>query len=104
VDPKHGKRPLQEEEEEEEEEKKAFPFYFSRSKQDVSAVVSALVEVIGGNPPPKDPTTLSHSTAVHSNSDEPSHPPQLQGMFLPAPSSYILYIQHIFLSFSCFRN
>ncbi|XP_052728894.1 ethylene-responsive transcription factor ERF115-like [Vigna angularis] len=81
VDRKHGKRPLplEEEEEEEEEEEKAFPFYFSRSKQDVSAVVSALVQVIGGNPLPEDPTTLSHSTAVQNNSNEPSHPPQHQG-------------------------
>jgi len=83
VDRKHGKRPLPLEEEEAEEE--AFPFYCSQSKQDMSAVVSALVQVIGGNPLHKDPTTVSQSSAVENNSNAPSRPPQHQGMFLPVP-------------------
>ncbi|XP_068466741.1 ethylene-responsive transcription factor ERF114-like, partial [Phaseolus vulgaris] len=80
VDRKHGKRPLPLEEEEEEAEEKTFPFYFSQSKQDISAVVSALVEVIGGKPQHKDPTTtVSQSSAVENISNLPSHPPQHQG-------------------------
>ncbi|XP_040871238.1 ethylene-responsive transcription factor ERF114 [Glycine max] len=74
LDRKHGKRPLPLEEEE-----KAFPIYSSRSQQDISAVVSALVQVIGGNPEHKDPTTASQSSVVGNDSNEQSQPPQHQG-------------------------
>ncbi|TKY60526.1 regulation of transcription [Spatholobus suberectus] len=73
MDRKHGKRSLPLEEEAEE---KAFPIYSTRSEQDVSAVVSALVQVIGGNPVHKDPVTVSQSSAV---GNEQSQLPQHQG-------------------------
>ncbi|RDX89871.1 Ethylene-responsive transcription factor ERF114, partial [Mucuna pruriens] len=76
VDRKHGKRSLPLEEEEEEN---PFPVYSNRSQQDMSAVVSALVQVIGGNPVHQDPITVSHSTAVGNDSNEKSQPPQHQG-------------------------
>ncbi|KAK7399291.1 hypothetical protein VNO78_10472 [Psophocarpus tetragonolobus] len=66
-DRKHGKRavPL--------EEEKAFPMYSYRSHQDTLAVVSALVQVIGGNPVP-----VHNSTALHL-SNQP--PPPLHGKY-----------------------
>lgn len=97
MDRKHGKRPLPLEEEE-----KAFPIYSSRSQQDISAVVSALVQVIGGNPEHKDPTTASQSSVVGNDSNEQSQPPQHQGMpFLPLPH---IFIYTFYASFFLYIN
>lgn len=85
MDRKHGKRSLPLEEE------KAFPIYSSQSQQDMSAVVSALAQVIGGNPKHKDPTTVSQLSVVGNDSNEQSQPPQHQSMFLPLPYIIIIY-------------
>lgn len=97
MDRKHGKRSLPLEEEEEKEEK-PFPIYSNRSQQDMSAVVSALIQVIGGNP--VDPITLSHSTSDpnHSN-QQPSHPPPPhQGIYIYL---FLLCYHHITPTNSC---
>ncbi|CAK9177502.1 unnamed protein product [Ilex paraguariensis] len=49
VDRRHGKRPLPSNESEEKKEEPIFPVYSARSQQDLSAVVSALSQVIGNN-------------------------------------------------------
>lgn len=85
MDRKHGKRSFPyEEEAQEKEEEPLFPIYSNRSQQDVSAVVSALVQVIGGNPVHEDPLTVSHSSSAAENNEQ-SQPPQDQGMCLHLP-------------------
>ncbi|XP_061372335.1 ethylene-responsive transcription factor ERF114-like isoform X2 [Gastrolobium bilobum] len=76
VDPKHGKRSRPFEEAQEKEEEQPFPFYSTRSHQDTLAIVSALVQVIGGNPVHIDPITASQSSA---SENEQLQPPQNQG-------------------------
>ncbi|KAK7358718.1 hypothetical protein VNO77_00656 [Canavalia gladiata] len=63
--------------EEKEEEEEAFPIYSTRSQQDMSEVVSALVQVIGGNPDRKDPITPSQSSAIENQQSQ--SPPLHQG-------------------------
>lgn len=93
MDRKHGKRSLPLEEEEEEEEK-PFPIYSSRSQQDMVAVISALVQVMGGKPVHQDPLlTVSTSCVVANDSNQQSQPPpRHQGMFNSLPSyAMIIY-------------
>ncbi|CAK9186893.1 unnamed protein product [Ilex paraguariensis] len=49
VDRRHGKRPFPLDESEEKKEEQIFPIYSARSQQDMSAMVSALSQVIGNN-------------------------------------------------------
>ncbi|XP_057419183.1 ethylene-responsive transcription factor ERF114-like [Lotus japonicus] len=85
LDRKHGKRPLPLEEAEEklEEEQVAFPIYSTRSQQDMSAVVSALVQVIGGGGTDSlhnQPPIITPSEELTSDSaKEQSQPRQDQG-------------------------
>lgn len=56
MDRKHGKRPLPPNEEEEKAEEDEFPVYSARSQQDMSAMISALSQVISNreeNPLPQ---------------------------------------------------
>ncbi|XP_034672620.1 ethylene-responsive transcription factor ERF114, partial [Vitis riparia] len=84
VDRRHGKRPLPSDEaEEKEDQDHIFPVYSARSQQDMSAMVSALTQVIGntdknplhdlGNPSP-----ISHHSATTPH-DQPSQLLQDQG-------------------------
>lgn len=70
MDPNHGKRSGGSEEAQEKEEEHLFPIYSDRSQQDMSAMVSALAQVIGASP-----TLTDHMT--HSTS-EPNAQPSLQ--------------------------
>lgn len=62
------------------EEEQLFPIYSSQSREDMSAVVSALVQVIGGSNPvhEEDPLTSSQSCAAQQN--QQSQPSQDQGI------------------------
>ncbi|KAK3042483.1 hypothetical protein RJ639_000207, partial [Escallonia herrerae] len=85
VDRRHGKRPLppheSEEKAEEEEIELIFPVYSARSQQDMSAMVSALSQVIGSSNqqnPHADSLHAAHnpisqsSTTQHSQSQQPT--------------------------------
>lgn len=77
---------MEEAEEKLEEEQVAFPIYSTRSQQDMSAVVSALVQVIGGGGTDslhKQPPIITPSEELTSDSaKEQSQPRQDQGMFI----------------------
>ncbi|KAF5743646.1 ethylene-responsive transcription factor [Tripterygium wilfordii] len=83
VDRRYGKRPLPSDESEEKEEDHIFPVYSARSQQDMTAMVSALAQVIGsshGNPDNDqvhgntNPLVLSQS----SNTEEENLPQPVQ--------------------------
>lgn len=96
VDRRHGKRPLPSDEaEEKEDQDHIFPVYSARSQQDMSAMVSALTQVIGntdknplhdlGNPSP-----ISHHSATTPH-DQPSQLLQDQGTrTLSAPLIHVI--------------
>lgn len=82
--------PNSEEEEQEKEEddqyQHLFPTYSERSQQDMSAMVSALAQVIGATPNHNNnnnnnPFTLSQSTTSHQNITQQSQPTQHQGIY-----------------------
>lgn len=84
VDRKHGKRPLPSNEEEEKEADHIFPIFSSRSQQDMSAMVSALTQVISNrdqNPVQVhgNPLNISQSSAGTTETDQ-SQPTIDQGM------------------------
>ncbi|KAI3777704.1 hypothetical protein L1987_47506 [Smallanthus sonchifolius] len=66
---RHGKRTTRGEEEEEEED--VFPVYSPQSQEDMTAIVSALSQVIGGD----DTTTNSHDEMSYSTSATQNQPP-----------------------------
>lgn len=78
----------EQDEEEEEEQLPPFPIYSSRSQQDMSAVVSALVQVIGGSTSDdslhQDPnnTTASLQFGASQNNEVQPLPSQDQGTYM----------------------
>lgn len=85
MDRRDGKRSLPSEEAQKEEDYNLFPIYSERSQHDMSAMVSALTQVIGGtnNDPlqlQEDPLTASQSSSTQN--EQSQHPQQDQGMCL----------------------
>ena len=75
VDRRHGKRPLPLDESEEKKEEQIFPIYSARSQQDMSAMVSALSQVIGNNnnnpaPVHGNPLIIPQSTPEEQNQSQ----------------------------------
>lgn len=72
---------------EREEEYDLFPIYSERSQQDMSAMVSALTQVIGGSNNDslhhhEDPFTSSNNTSSQNNNEQSQVPQQDQGKYL----------------------
>lgn len=79
MDRRDGKRTLPSEEAQKEEDYNLFPIYSERSQQDMSAMVSALTQVIGGTN--NDPLLLQQDplTASSTQNEQSQQPHQDQG-------------------------
>ena len=86
MDRQHGKRHVPSEEEGEEKDEHLFPVYSARSQQDMSAMVSALSQVMGATATAttqQDPLTTSHSSNAAADYRQSQAPQQDQGTWLP---------------------
>lgn len=89
MDRNHGKRTVPSEETQEKEDDHFFPIYSHRSQQDMSAMVSALAQVIGASPNAYQhpPSSDQSQYASSQQNNEQSQPSQNQGMHVH--TSYI---------------
>jgi hypothetical protein len=81
-------------EEEGKEDENLFPVFSERSQQDMSAIVSALTQVMGGN----NNTQMHEASSIHNITQQSQLPQQDQGII----NCFVVYIlTHLYYILLC---